>query len=230
MRGPHFGPMRSRPSRASTSSRWSSSAARRQLGLDLGDGVQEPGLLLVPPRLGLAHLRQPRRADQLGGTPDQRLAVAEVRAEADVREGHGRSTVTALNSTGRPAGTTSGLRTRTRTRSGANRSQQRVGEGRSERFEQPEPRLVHLADRRRHLGVVDRVRELVVGAALADLQLDVVEEPLAVALLLRVRAVEAVQLEPAQLDLHAPATALAAASASTCSRTSCARRIVAPRS
>src|SRR6478735_11825281 len=99
--------------------------------------------------------------------------------------------------------------------------QQRVGEGRSERFEQPEPRLVHLANRRRHLGVVDRMRELVVGAALADFQLDVVEKPLAVTLLLRVRAVEAVQLEPPQLDLHAPATALAAASASTCSRTSC---------
>src|SRR6478609_5525819 len=108
--------------------------------------------------------------------------------------------------------------------------QQGVGKRRRERFEQPESCFVHLADRRRHLGVVDRVRELVVGAALTDLQLDVVEEALAVALLFRVCAVEAVQLEPAQLDLHAPTTALAAARASTCSRTSWARRMVAPRS
>ena len=75
--------------------------------------------------------------------------------------------------------TTSGLRTRTRTRSGA-RDRRHVAAATSSSSRK---RIVHLANRRRHLGVVDRVRELVVGTALADLQLDVVEEPLAVALL-----------------------------------------------
>src|SRR4051812_4487676 len=97
-------------------------AARREGGLDLGDRVQEPRLLLVAPRLGLAQRREARRADQLGRATDQRLPVAQIRAETDVRERHGRWAVTALYSTGRPAGLTSGLRTRTVTRSGANRS------------------------------------------------------------------------------------------------------------
>src|SRR3954453_8598772 len=97
-------------------------AARREGGLDLRGRVQEAGLLLVPPGLGLAQPRETRRPDERCRPPDQRLAVAQVRAETDVGDGHGRSAVTALNSTGRPAGVTSGLRTRTVTRSGANRS------------------------------------------------------------------------------------------------------------
>ena len=95
---------------------------RREHRLELGRCVQEARLVLVAPRLALADRRETDGADQLGRLSDQRLAVAEVRAEADVGEDHGRVTVTALNSTVRPAGRTSGLRTRTRTDSGPNRS------------------------------------------------------------------------------------------------------------
>src|SRR4051794_38420680 len=96
-------------------------AARREGGLDLGHRVEEAWLVLVPPGLRFAQLRQAGGSDQLRRTTDQRLPLAEVRAETDVSKGHGRSAVTALNSTASPAGTTSGLRTRTRTCSGANR-------------------------------------------------------------------------------------------------------------
>ena len=61
------------------------------------------------------------------------------------------------------------------------------------------------------LAVVDRVLDPVVGAALADLELDVVEEPLAALALVLVDAVVAEELEPAQLDLHRAYTACAAA-------------------
>src|SRR5216684_749660 len=101
---------------------------------------------------------------------------------------------------------------------------------RRERLEQVEAvRLAQLADLRGNVRVVERALEVVVRAAIADFQLHVPEEQLAVALLLFVRAVVAEYLEPVQLD-NQPRTAFAAASASTCSRTSCTRRIVAPRS
>src|SRR4051812_49293673 len=72
---------------------------RRELRLQLGDRVQEERLLGVSPWLGLDHGGEAPGADQVGGAPDQRLAVAEVRAEADVDERHGRSTLTAPYST-----------------------------------------------------------------------------------------------------------------------------------
>src|SRR5579862_8197099 len=90
---------------------------RFELGLDLGDGVQELRLLLVSPRLGFDDRREPSRPDQRRGFADRRFPVAEVRAKPYVGEGRhpslDLSTVTALNSTGSPAGRTCGLRTRT---------------------------------------------------------------------------------------------------------------------
>ena len=80
--------------------------------------------------------------------------------------------------------------------------------------------------------VVDRVLEPVGDAALAHVELDVEDEVLALLTLLRIHAVAAEQAQPGELERdHRPATtARATASASTCSRTSCTRRIVAPRS
>lgn len=93
--------------------------ARRERRLDLRGGVQERRLRLVAPRLRLVQRREPPRTDQLGGAPDQLLAVAEVGAEADVGERQGRWTITAECSTPSPAGC---LRTRSFSRSGPNRA------------------------------------------------------------------------------------------------------------
>ena len=75
-------------------------------------------------------------------------------------------------------------------------------------------------------GVLDPV-----GRRLLELELEVVDEGL---LLLPLRVLDPVlpaDLEPGELQQHGHAwAARAAASASTCSRTSWARRIVAPRS
>src|SRR5438552_6680521 len=92
---------------------------RRLDGLELGDGVEEARLVGIAPRLRLEQRGDTRGAEELQRSADRRLAVAEVGPEPDVRERHGRSTVTALNSTG---SATSGLRTRTRTRSRAKRA------------------------------------------------------------------------------------------------------------
>ena len=135
--------------------------------------------------------------------------------------------MTAAHSTGRPAGR---FRTFTTTSPTANAPQELVRHGSGKRLEQVEtPPGAHLADRSGYLRVVDRPSEIVIRAALADLELDVEPERLAGELLLLVDAVVSEHLEPFQLDDH-PATARAAARASTWSRTSCARRIVAPRS
>src|SRR4051794_26460761 len=91
----------------------------RERRLQLGDGVQEPRLLRVAPRLGLANRRQARCADQLGRAADRGFAVSEVRTEPDVGERHGRSTVTAEYSTARSDGRFRTWRVR---RSGANRT------------------------------------------------------------------------------------------------------------
>jgi hypothetical protein len=107
--------------------------------------------------------------------------------------------------------------------------QQLIGHGRRKRLQQLEAPLVHLAHGLDDEAVIDRALDAVVGAPLAHVELDVVEERLAVLALLRQHAVVPIELEPRQLDFHA-VTAAAARSASTCSRTSCARRIVAPRS
>src|SRR5262249_14780913 len=98
-----------------------------------------------------------------------------------------------------------------------------------ERLDQPELTSVDREHERGDLAVVDRVLEPVARAPVADLELAVEDEALAGLPLLLQHAVVSVQLEAAELELH-PATARAAASASTCARTSCARRIVAPRS
>src|SRR3989441_1318480 len=87
--------------------------ARALVRLELRDGVEKARLVGVAPRLGLDRRREPGRPDQLGRAPDRRLAVAEVGAEPDVGEGHGRSTVAETCSTGIPGGR---LRTVTRTR------------------------------------------------------------------------------------------------------------------
>src|SRR5262249_10577305 len=80
-----------------------------------------------------------------------------------------------------------------------------------------------------NLRVVDRLVDPVGRSALADFELDVEQEHLPEPLLVRVDAVAPEHLQPVQLDDH-PATARATARASTCSRTSCARRLAAPRS
>src|SRR5436305_1304888 len=96
---------------------------RGQLRVDRGDAVQEPRLVDEADRLRLAqgrecdepHLRRLR--DELDGTMDRRLRVADVGAEADVGATHRvRSTEAAVHATGTPSAT-SGLRTRTLTRS-----------------------------------------------------------------------------------------------------------------
>src|SRR5262249_39237233 len=88
-----------------------------------------------------------------------------------------------------------------------------------------------LTDGGRDLRVVDRISQPVGRAAVAHLQGDVVQENLAPLSLVGLGSVESAQLEPAQLHDHgASTTARAAASASTCSRTSWARMIDAPRS
>src|SRR5262249_56061322 len=76
--------------------------------------------------------------------------------------------------------------------------------------------------------VVDRGRDGVV-AGVGRVEPDVDEERLAVPPLVLVHAVVPENLDPVRLDDHS-ATAAATVSASTCSRTSWTRRIVAPRS
>src|SRR5947208_2574322 len=107
--------------------------------------------------------------------------------------------------------------------------EQRVRDRAGQRLEQVEAALVDLPDRSGDTRVVDGIGEPVAFAPAPDLERDVVEEGLSALALLAFHSMEAVQLEPTQLDDHAK-TARAAASASTCSRTSCARMIVAPRS
>jgi hypothetical protein len=104
-----------------------------------------------------------------------------------------------------------------------------VGNRGRERFQQMARLAGHLAHGRRYLAVVDCICKHVVDTAFADFELDVVEKELATDALLLSRTVIPEELQPAELDLH-PTTACAARKASTCSRTSWARRIVAPRS
>src|SRR5580765_852860 len=89
--------------------------------------------------------------------------------------------------------------------------------------------VVDGADDVAHLPVVDCRPDRVL-LRLGNFERDVEEEALAVAPLVVVHAVTAVELEPVHLDDHPDTTAAATFRASTCSRTSWARRIVAPRS
>ena len=111
------------------------------------------------------------------------------------------------------------------------RAGQRVGDGPGQRLEQLE--LLRLADRADDVAdgpVVDDGVDRV-GPRLVELERDVEDERLTFTSLGLVDAVVAEHLEA--LDLHEHAhrtTAAATVSASTCSPTSCTRRIVAPRS
>jgi hypothetical protein len=110
--------------------------------------------------------------------------------------------------------------------------EQRLGERGRQRLEQEVRAAVgELTDERRDGTVVDRVLDPVrCPGPVRDLEPDVEEEALPVAALVLVDAVVAVQLQAGQLDGGQDATAFATASASTVSRTSWTRRIVAPRS
>src|SRR6266540_3382428 len=98
-----------------------------ELGLDAGGRVQEPGLLLVADRVGLANRGRGDQLDpglgsqQLERASQGGLAIAEIRAQPDVcaRHQRPRQAVAAVCSTGRPI---FGLRTRTRTASTGYRS------------------------------------------------------------------------------------------------------------
>src|SRR5262245_52032472 len=94
--------------------------ARRAIGVELCDRVQEARLVGEAPRLGLADGREATCLEELSGVAYRLLAVAEVRAEADESGCHGRSAVTPAKDRSIPAGRTSGFRTRTFTRSGVN--------------------------------------------------------------------------------------------------------------
>ena len=88
MRGPQWVPSRSRPELPLDVEQQVEERPGLESGLDLGDGVQERRLLLVAPRLGLDDRRQPRAPrSALRLRRIVCLAVAEVRAEADVGEG-----------------------------------------------------------------------------------------------------------------------------------------------
>jgi len=92
--------------------------SRRKARVDRHRAVQEARLVGDPNRVGHAKARDADDFDltvcleQPHGAVQHRLAVAEIRAEPDVRL-HERSTVAAEYSTGRPSVV---LRTRTRTR------------------------------------------------------------------------------------------------------------------
>jgi len=106
-----------------------------------------------------------------------------------------------------------------------------VGNGGRHRLEQLElPALRDRAHELDHLAVVNGLLDPV-GRRLGKLELEVVEERLLLLPLPVLDSVPPGDLESCELDENAHARAArAAASASTCSRTSWARRIVAPRS
>src|SRR4029079_5945380 len=114
---------------------------------------------------------------------------------------------------------------------------ERVGDGGGERLDQVEPaRVRDLTNAGDDFRVVDRVVAAIAATArCVGNEPDVEEEALAGLLLGPGRTVEAHELEPVDLDLHlahelTSSRARAAARASTCSRTSWTRKIVAPRS
>ena len=89
--------------------------------------------------------------------------------------------------------------------------------------------LLHAAN---DLAVVDGSLEPVGRSAIRDLEPDVVEEGLRPLALLLLDTVGSGNLEAVELhrDAHRATIARAVVRASTCSRTSCARKIEAPRS
>src|SRR5439155_5597913 len=100
-----------------------------------------------------------------------------------------------------------------------------------ERLEEVElPPRGDLLDNVRHGDVVDRVLDPVGDRRLGDLEAQVVEEVVASGAFVLGHAVVSEDLERLDLDDDHPASAAATVSASTCSLTSCTRRMVAPRS
>src|SRR5688500_15134958 len=94
----------------------------REAGLETHGAVQERRLLGDSDRLGLAQLRDRDDAGESGDRrADRRLPVAEIRAESDVGDRHGRVARTAAYSTG-DSRTTWGFRTRTGTRAAGKRA------------------------------------------------------------------------------------------------------------
>ena len=106
---------------------------------------------------------------------------------------------------------------------------ERVRYGSGERLDQVElPAVGHFAHTLGDLAVIDGVLDPVGEPGVAHFEPHVVEEVLSFAALLVEHAVAAEDLQGFELDDHP--TAAATVSASTCSRTSCTRKIVAPRS
>src|SRR5439155_15076877 len=118
-------------------------------------------------------------------------------------------------------------------------SNQGIGDSRGHRLEQLELTasgdLLHAPN---HLAVIDGVLEAIRRGRVRDLEPEVVEEGLRRSPFLLLDSMRTRNLETVQLhrDAHpftasvVPMTARAAASASTCSRTSCTRKIEVPRS
>ena len=110
---------------------------------------------------------------------------------------------------------------------------QRGRDRRCDRLEQPElPAAGDLLHAANDLAVVDGSLEPVGRSAIRDLEPDVVEEGLRPLALLLLDTVGSGNLEAVELhrDAHRATIARAVVRASTCSRTSCARKIEAPRS
>src|SRR5262249_50666022 len=107
-----------------------------------------------------------------------------------------------------------------------------VGDRCRKRLEQAKPSCVRdLTHERSHVLVVHGVVQQIVSGLVGEIPVEVVDERPPELLLLVGRAVVTEDLEPDELDDYGhAATALAAYRASTCSRTSWARMIVAPRS
>ena len=127
-RGPQRDPSRTRPrSRSTSRSRSRSSSALRASRARLPRSGTAAGR--SPPTARSRDRRDPYRADQLGSLANRLLAVAQVRAQPDVRDRH-RSTVTAANSTSIPDGPPSRLRS-TPSRARPRPLDQHVRDGRS---------------------------------------------------------------------------------------------------
>jgi hypothetical protein len=106
-----------------------------------------------------------------------------------------------------------------------------IRHGGRERFDQAElPTLRDLAHTVGDKAVVDGILDPVGERGVRDFEPDVVEEHLTLAPLLLLDSVPSEDLEALKFDGDHGETAAATVSASTCSRTSCTRKIVAPRS
>ena len=185
--GPQRGRRASRPSSRSTAEQRVEQLAGGELGLERGGAVQEARLVDDADRIGLAQRRDgddpvPARRER-SSAADRRLAVAEVGAEADVG-----AASSPRRRDDRPA--TRGVEPARRACARA-RGRARPGSGAATR-PRPRPRAPRAGGsaapsetsrtQRDDVAVVDRVLDAVVERRVADLELDVEEEALAVAL------------------------------------------------